>query len=82
MQSEKTKGEKAAEIMDVNAGAVAKLLSDTQATCLIHGHTHQPARHALEVDGKSCERWVLSDWHDKATWLEAGTDGLIARKEV
>lgn len=75
-QSEMSKGEKAAEIMDVNADAVAALLHDTGASCLIHGHTHRPARHELNLDGKTCVRWVLSDWHDHATWLEAGTDGL------
>lgn len=69
------------KLMDVNQQAVADLLRRTHAVCLIHGHTHMPARHELQVDGRACERWVLSDWHDRATWLEAGPHGLAARTE-
>jgi UDP-2,3-diacylglucosamine hydrolase len=38
-------------------------------TRLIHGHTHRPARHALEVDGRACERWVLPDWYERGGYL-------------
>lgn len=70
------------KLMDVNQEAVANLLRKTHAVCLIHGHTHMPARHVLDVDGKACERWVLADWHATATWLEAGPQGLVARTEA
>jgi UDP-2,3-diacylglucosamine hydrolase len=33
---------------------------------LIHGHTHRPAIHALQVDGEPAERIVLGEWHDDA----------------
>lgn len=69
------------KLMDVNQQAVMDLLRKTGASYLIHGHTHMPACHPLEVDGRACQRWVLSDWHDKATWLEAGPGGLLARTE-
>jgi UDP-2,3-diacylglucosamine hydrolase len=82
LKSEMNKGEKAMAIMDVNPDAIASLLHGYQARILVHGHTHRPARHELEIDGKPCVRWVLSDWHDKATWLEASTDGLLARNEA
>lgn len=69
-QSEAAKREKTMTIMDVNADAVAGLLRQHEhCTCLIHGHTHRPARHELLVDGRICERWVLADWHGKASWL-------------
>jgi UDP-2,3-diacylglucosamine hydrolase len=32
-------------------------------TRLVHGHTHRPGRHELDVDGRRCERWVLPDWY-------------------
>lgn len=68
--------DKDAYLMDVNAAAVAALLRDTGATRLVHGHTHRPARHALEVDGRACERWVLGDWHDHGWLARADGDGF------
>jgi UDP-2,3-diacylglucosamine hydrolase len=61
---------KAAEIMDVNAGAVAETFRQHPVTTLIHGHTHRPAHHKLTVDGRRCERWVLPDWYGKGGYLE------------
>lgn len=68
--SEQAKQEKSMEIMDVNASAVESLLRAERYPTLIHGHTHRPAVHIHEVDGHQCERWVLSDWHSAATYLE------------
>ncbi|WP_338879347.1 UDP-2,3-diacylglucosamine diphosphatase [Achromobacter veterisilvae] len=73
---------KSMEIMDVNAGAVEGIFRDTGVRVLVHGHTHRPARHVLEVDGKKRERWVLPDWDcDHVTpprggWLVIDRDGL------
>ena len=53
---------KSQEIMDVNPGAIEAVFRDTGVSLLVHGHTHRPARHVLEVDGKKRERWVLPDW--------------------
>jgi UDP-2,3-diacylglucosamine hydrolase len=80
-QSEANKGGKPSGWMDVNAEAVIGLFREYTAQTLIHGHTHLPALHLVDVDGKQCQRWVLADWHDKATWLESGPDGFIARNE-
>jgi UDP-2,3-diacylglucosamine hydrolase len=68
-KSEAAKREKSAEIMDVNAEAVAETLRRHGFPILIHGHTHRPAHHRLVVDGRPCERWVLADWHDSAPYL-------------
>jgi len=46
---------------------------------MIHGHTHRPARHQATIDGKSCERWVLSDWYDRGSYLEVDAAGARAR---
>ena len=43
---------------------------------LIHGHTHRPARHAIDLDGHSAERIVLGDWYEQSSvlqWPEAAT---------
>ncbi|CAM3526355.1 UDP-2,3-diacylglucosamine diphosphatase [Bordetella sputigena] len=71
-----------AEIMDVNPGAVEALFRDTGVPTLVHGHTHRPDRHVLNVAGKRRERWVLPDWdcdHAKPPrggWLAIDRDGL------
>lgn len=66
-QSRENKAMQAAEIMDVNAHAVADCIrSHGYPQVLLHGHTHRPAVHALEVDGHVCQRWVLGDWHHSA----------------
>lgn len=67
--SETAKQEKTLDIMDVNAAAVDALLRAHDYPTLIHGHTHRPARHVHQVDGRACERWVLSDWRGTANWL-------------
>jgi len=64
--------EKTAEIMDVNDDAVRQALREHGVRRLIHGHTHRPGRHALEVDGERCERWVLPDWYGRGGYLEIG----------
>jgi len=68
-QSETTKREKRAEIMDVNTDAVISLLRSNNYPTLIHGHTHRSARHTYLIDGHRCERYVLPDWRDHAVWL-------------
>lgn len=61
----------AADIMDVNADAVAGLHTSTGADWIVHGHTHRPAIHR---DG-SRRRIVLGDWPVAASWLRLGGDG-------
>jgi UDP-2,3-diacylglucosamine hydrolase len=76
-RSRKATAGKAQQIMDVNAGAVVQALRTHGVSRMIHGHTHRPARHELVVDGRACERWVLSDWYDRGSYLEV--DGAGAR---
>ena len=60
---------KPADIMDVNADAVKDAFRKHHVRRMIHGHTHRPARHELEVDGSKCERWVLPDWYGRGGYL-------------
>jgi UDP-2,3-diacylglucosamine hydrolase len=64
-------------IMDVAPAAVAALLRGSGGEVLIHGHTHRPGTHRLEVDGRSCERIVLGDWHESGTMLEIDGEGAF-----
>jgi len=61
---------KPAGIMDVNAGAVQEAFRRHRVSRLVHGHTHRPGKHELEVDGRRCERWVLPDWYGPGGYLE------------
>lgn len=73
---------KSAEIMDVNAQAVEDAFRTAGVEIIVHGHTHRPGRHVLDVDGRRCERWVLPDWDcdhanpPRGGWLVIDRDGL------
>ncbi|HEX3603708.1 MAG TPA: UDP-2,3-diacylglucosamine diphosphatase [Steroidobacteraceae bacterium] len=62
-------------IADVNAQSVAMALRAAGTATLLHGHTHRPAIHALEVDGRPCTRIVLGDWYDQGSVLRWDHDG-------
>jgi UDP-2,3-diacylglucosamine hydrolase len=76
-----SEGEKQAKpltIMDVAPDAVERALRDWGCERLIHGHTHRPARHEHEVDGRMRERWVLSDWYRRGEYLRCSASGCEA----
>lgn len=64
--------------MDVSPETVAAAVRAHGVARVIHGHTHRPGRHALTVDGRSVERWVLGDWYERASMLVARRAGLEA----
>jgi UDP-2,3-diacylglucosamine hydrolase len=76
--SETEKRGKPSVIMDVNAPAVEAALRAHGYPRLIHGHTHRPARHVHVVDGQTCERWVLGDWYEQASYLRCDARGCAA----
>lgn len=69
---------KSSELLDVSPEEVRALFERTGATLMIHGHTHRPARHRLEVGSVQCERWVLADWRDRACWLACEGAGRLS----
>jgi len=60
---------KTAEIMDVNQHAVIAAMRSHGVHRLIHGHTHRPAMHRLDIGGKAAERIVLGDWYEQSSVL-------------
>jgi UDP-2,3-diacylglucosamine hydrolase len=66
-------------IMDVNGDAVAAIMRNAAVTRLIHGHTHRPAVHTFELDGKAAERIVLGDWYEQGSVLRVDDDGIELR---
>ena len=63
------KGKKEMSIMDVNQGEVVRAFERHGVLRLIHGHTHRPATHDLEVNGQSAQRIVLGDWYTQGSVL-------------
>lgn len=49
-------------IMDVNEEAVRTSLRRHGAGVLIHGHTHRPGEHRIDLDGQPALRQVLAEW--------------------
>lgn len=58
---------KASEIVDVTPDEVPRIMAEYGVRTLIHGHTHRPAVHQLQVAGQAARRIVLGDW-DKQGW--------------
>lgn len=76
MRSEQEKSNKPEDIMDVNSKAVEQLLrSHAYPEIFIHGHTHRPALHNLQVDGHAIQRWVLGDWYEQGSCLRLDRHG-------
>lgn len=67
----------AANIMDVNAGAVAAALEASNADILLHGHTHRPAVHQVDLGHRQASRIVLGDWRAQKAWcVRANARGI------
>jgi UDP-2,3-diacylglucosamine hydrolase len=74
-ESQKKSAALNAEIVDVNEGEVKKLIAEHGVDILLHGHTHRPAVHEVDLDDRSAKRIVLGDWFDQGSvlrWDETG----------
>ncbi|MCK5829754.1 MAG: UDP-2,3-diacylglucosamine diphosphatase [Methylococcales bacterium] len=56
------KRKKSQDIMDVNQQTVIDEMKKHDCYRLIHGHTHRPFIHNLEIKGKPALRFVLAEW--------------------
>ena len=55
------------DITDVNTDEVRKVMQEYGADVLLHGHTHRPAIHDIDLDGRKAKRVVLGDWYDQGS---------------
>lgn len=79
-ESRKHTGSVPGEIMDVTDNAVTRIFTKYKVSCLVHGHTHRPRIHHIEVDHNQVSRIVLGAWHDHGNmlvWDENGSTQLI-----
>ena len=71
--------QKSESIMDVNQQAVDTAMRQHGVNRLIHGHTHRPAVHAFQSNGKPKTRFVLGDWYHQGSILRvAGAEPILA----
>ena len=64
-----------AEIMDVNLEAVVATLRQHGTSIMLHGHTHRPAIHDVDLGNRLATRIVLGDWFEQGSvvrWDENG----------
>lgn len=62
-------------ITDASPATVEETLRRFGIDTLIHGHTHRPAIHELDIDGRPHRRIVLGDWYEQGSVLRAHADG-------
>jgi UDP-2,3-diacylglucosamine hydrolase len=65
----------APEIMDVNDAAVRDAFQTSNVSVMIHGHTHRPGIHKLNLGTRECTRIVLGDWYTQGSVLEWSENG-------
>jgi UDP-2,3-diacylglucosamine hydrolase len=73
-QSRSMNSRKTEDIMDVTESEVLTVMQHHGADKLIHGHTHRPARHPIDVGSTHGERIVLGDWDQNAWCLRYDGD--------
>jgi UDP-2,3-diacylglucosamine hydrolase len=67
--SSKQAKHKSMQMMDVYGPTVDACFSHQDADLIIHGHTHRPALHVHNVNGRQRERYVLGAWDVKPVIL-------------
>lgn len=61
--------------MDVNQEAVVDTFREHGIEVLLHGHTHRPAVHEIDVGDRKATRIVLGAWYEQGSvvrWDESG----------
>ncbi|GAA3700834.1 UDP-2,3-diacylglucosamine diphosphatase [Oceanisphaera sediminis] len=75
-KSAESKENKVMQVMDVNQGEVERQMRRYKVRSLIHGHTHRPAIHQLDINGQSARRIVLGDWYTQGSVLAVTPQGV------
>jgi hypothetical protein len=70
----------APEIMDVNQDEVRRTFARYDVDCIIHGHTHRPAVHELQLNSHKAVRIVLGDWYEQGSVLRWNQQGFELAK--
>jgi len=63
------------EIMDVNQNAVRQVIKTFKVDVLLHGHTHRPGIHDIDLGNRKAKRIVLGDWYTQGSVVRWDTRG-------
>ena len=80
--SEASQQGKESPYTDLQPAATDDFLREHGYATLIHGHTHQPAKHDHIVDGIHVERWVLADWHEERGECLVWDGEMLSREAI
>lgn len=64
-------------IADVNPGAIEAAFREAGVSLMLHGHTHRPAVHDIDIDGRAATRIVLGDWYEQGSVVRWDDDGPV-----
>ena len=67
---------KANDIVDVTPEEVPRIMAHFGVHTLIHGHTHRPATHKLQIGEQAAKRIVLGDWDRQGWVLQVDEQGM------
>ncbi len=67
---------KSMDIMDVNQQAVRQTMQASGAEWMIHGHTHRPAIHDVNLGQQHGLRAVLGAWHEQGSVIKVTSSGM------
>ncbi|QXG49158.1 UDP-2,3-diacylglucosamine diphosphatase [Pseudomonas viridiflava] len=67
---------KANDIVDVTPEEVPRIMQQFGVHTLIHGHTHRPAIHKLQLGNVAARRIVLGDWDRQGWALQVDEQGF------
>jgi len=74
-KSQQYKESASEDIMDVNQDAVVDTLREHAVDVLLHGHTHRPAVHEIDLENGKAQRIVLGDWYEQGSVLRWDENG-------
>lgn len=63
------------DIMDVNEEAVAGAFRKHGVAIMLHGHTHRPAIHTIDLGDRNARRIVLGDWYEQGSVVRWDANG-------
>ena len=63
-------------VTDVTPATVEATFTRFGIDTMIHGHTHRPALHDLQANGRDCKRIVLGDWYEQGSVLRVDAGGF------
>ncbi|EFE98082.1 UDP-2,3-diacylglucosamine diphosphatase [Serratia odorifera] len=75
-RSQQSNQHKSLDIMDVNPQAVEQAMVQHQVHWMIHGHTHRPAVHSLQLANGKAQRVVLGAWHHQGSMVKVTADAV------